>query len=48
MGVASSAFADGGVCPLVSATRGLHGMQSRTQRVHGMSPGVAEGGERLV
>lgn len=38
MGVAESASAGGGFCPLVSATRGLQGMQSRTQRVQGMSP----------
>ncbi len=29
-GVASNASAGGGFCPLVRATRGLHGMQRRT------------------
>ena len=49
MGVASSsASIDGGFWPLVSATRGLHGMQSRTQRVQGMSPGLKGVGERGV
>lgn len=49
MGVASSsASADGGFWPLVSATRALHGMQSRTQRVQGMSPELKGVGERGV